>query len=182
MKTLFLLLVSLSVFDTASADWKNYLSVDNQKGVKEGFAFTEWTSLSATVNWPDDKIDAALVASCDDKGDRSLYLRILTQYPFGRIARSNSLRGAFVEGQIQWDSSSAYNVPFSYDTALNALRLQSGLEDSFSLIGEGNKVTIQIPWNSGQQAVFEFSLRGSLKALRTAFDFCRGVSGAGIVQ
>lgn len=169
LKRIVLLFLWLAISTTASAEWDSYLSTDNKIGLKEGFAFSKWTILSPSLNWPADKIDAALVAGCNNKGEKSLYVRMLPKYPVTDATQ----KVAVVEGQIKWDSSNSYVVPFVYDSTLNALRLQYGLDDSFSLINDGKKVTIQVPWHDGHQAVFEFSLRGSSEALRTAFDFCR---------
>jgi len=78
-----------------------------------------------------------------------------------------------VRGRVGWDSSNPYRAPFTYDAGLNALRLRSGLEESFSMLKDGNKVTIQVPWHDSSLAAFEFSLKGSSQALKTAFDYCR---------
>ena len=80
-------------------------------------------------------------------------------------------RRRVVKGQIGWDSSTPYGASFTYDARLNALRLRAGLEDSFSMIKDGNKVTIQMPWNDSQ-AAFDFSLKGSSQALNTVFGYC----------
>lgn len=184
MKRLYLVFVLSGVFNSAYAGWEFYLGADSSSGAKEGFAFSSWTIYSPSPDWPDKKIEAALVASCNDRGEKSLYLRILPVYPI-----SESERGVeILNGKIKWDSSNPYGVPFIYDARLNALQLRSGLEDSFSMIEDGNKVAIQIPWNDGNRnsnydgnfdsnygdnyAFFEFSLSGSSQALRTAFDYC----------
>lgn len=152
---------------TTGSEWQSYLGVDQYSGAKEGFAFSRWTTLSPNHNWPDEKIQAALVAGCKDDGERSLYIRMLSVYP-GSEADNVSM----VEGQIGWDSSDPYGAPFTYDVGLNALRLRAGIEDSFSMIKDGNTVTIQIPWYDSNQAAFKFSLKGSSQALNSAFDYC----------
>ena len=168
MTRLLLLFILLGGFNTASAEWNSYLSTDKNNSAKEGFAFSDWTALSPSLDWPDDKIEAALVAGCNDRGEKTLYVRMLSNYPATDTARSTDV----VRGQVKWDSSNAYGAPFTYDANLNALRLRSGLEDSLSLIEEGNTVTIQIPWYDGHIAVFEFSLSGSSQALKKAFEYC----------
>lgn len=165
---LFFALLLLGIGSTASAEWQSYLSVDKNSSLKEGFAFSNWTILSPTLNWPDDKIEAALVASCNDRGEKSLYVRILPKYPATNTQQPLDI----VNGQIKWDSSYSYGAPFTYDRNLNALQLRSGLEDSFSMIKEGNTVTIRIPWQEDHHAVFEFSLNGSSQALEKAFSYC----------
>jgi len=164
VKKLIVLLLVSGICNTASAEWKSYLNVD-EGSTREGFAFSNWTIISTKRDAPDENINAALVAACNDKGQTSLYLRMLSIYP----AVSNA---EVLSGQIRWDSSTAYDVPFTYDASLNALRLRSGLEDSFSMIRDGNKVTIKVPWKDSQFAVFEIPLSGSSEALKAAFDFC----------
>ncbi len=168
MNRLFLFFLLLGVFNTASANWKSYLSIDSESNTKEGFAFTDWTNLSPSDSWADDKIEAALVASCNDKGEKSLYVRLLPTYSNTEIEQ----RLDTITGQIKWDSSYSYDAPFTYDPDLNALLLLSGLDDSLSMISDGNNVTIRIPWLKGQHAEFNFSLNGSSNALKTAFEHC----------
>ncbi len=168
MKNIFLLFLFLGTFNTASAEWNSYLGAGKTSNAKEGFAFSGWTILLPSLNWPNDRIRAALVASCNDKGEKSVYVRMLATYP----AFETDLRVDTVEGKIGWDSSKPYDAPFTYDAGLNALRLQSGLEDSLSMIRNGNNVTFQIPWRNSHQAVFEFSLNGSSQALSRAFSYC----------
>jgi len=168
VKTLSYIFLLLCVSSTASAEWESYLGVDQKGSSREGFAFSNWTDLSPSLNWPDDKIEAALVAGCNDKGEKSLYIRILPRYP----ARDSENQIELVEGKIQWDSSYSYSAPFTYDESLNALHLRFGLEDTLALINDGNNVTIQIPWYDEHKAVFKFSLTGSSEALKAAFDYC----------
>lgn len=168
VKRILVLFLWFSAVSTALADWDSYLGVDKNNSAREGFAFSNWTLLSSALDWPDEKIEAALVASCNEQGEKSLYVRMLPQYP----ADSGEQRLDIVEGEIQWDSSKAYGVPFIYNESLNALYLVAGLEDTLSMIRQGNKVTIQIPWQGGNQAVFEFSLEGSSRALESAFEYC----------
>ena len=151
---------------SATPEWESFLGVDHN-GSKEGFAFSGWTTLSSNHIWPVEKIQAALVASCSDAGERSVYIRMLSFYPGSENDSVN-----MVQGQVGWDSSNPYSAPFTYDVGLNALRLRAGIDDSFSLIENGNKVTIQIPWDDSNRAVFEFSLNGSSRALKTALDYC----------
>ena len=168
VKKLVLLILFSGVFSTASAEWNSYLGIDKKSNVKEGFAFSNWTIVSPSLNSPDEKIEAALVAGCNETGEKSLYVRMLPNYQ-----ATGAVQGvALVRGQIQWDSSNSYDVPFTYDAGLNALQLRAGIEDSLSLINDGNKVTIQVPWHDGREVVFEFSLSGSSKALKTAFAHC----------
>ena len=168
VKKLLLSFAMLSISSSASAEWQNYMSVNEDSKLREGFAFSNWTILSPSLNWPDEKIEAALVASCNDQGEKSLYVRILPRYP----ATSAQLSEQTVTGQVKWDSAYSYGAPFTYDENLNALHLKSGLEDSFSMIKEGNSVTIRLPWRDDHHAVFEFSLDGSSAALEKAFTYC----------
>gem|GEM_PF-5499325 len=144
-----------------NSEWESYKGIGQSSGAKEGFASSGWTTLSLD-NWPDD-IQAALIASCNDEGEKSLYVQMRTTYPGSETVR----------GRVGWDSSNPYRAPFTYDAGLNALRLRSGLEESFSMLKDGNKVTIQVPWHDSRLAAFEFSLKGSSQALKTAFDYCR---------
>lgn len=168
MRIILVVVLWFAVGNAASANWESYLGIDKKSSAKEGFAFSNWTMLSSSLEWPDEKIEAALVASCNEKGEKSLYVRMLPQYPVDGTDQQLEI----VEGEIQWDSSKAYGVPFTYDASVNALYLLAGLEDTLSMIKEGNKVTIQIPWQDGNQAVFEFSLSGSSQALDSAFRYC----------
>jgi len=172
VKTLSYLFLGLCVCSTASAEWESYLGVDQKSSSREGFAFSNWTVLSPSLNWPDEKIEAALVAGCNDKGERSLYVRILPNYPTPESSEPLTV----VNGQIKWDSAYSYNAPFTYDASLNALHLQFGLDDTLALISDGNNVTIQIPWYDEHKAVFTFSLSGSSQALKRAFDYCQADS------
>jgi len=153
---------------STNSEWENFQQTDQLDGAKEGFAFSGWTAPSPSADGPDDNIQAALVASCNDEGDKSLYVRLLSTYPNSDTVRS----AAIVKGQVLWDSSTPYGAPFVYDEELNALRLRSGLDDSFSMLKEGKKVTIQLPWNDEQHTTFEFSLKGSTQAIQSAFDYC----------
>lgn len=149
---------------TNSSEWESYNTTNEYSGTKEGSASSAWTILSPSLNWTDDSIQATLTASCNDEGEKTLSLRMLSTYPISDAGT--------VKGLIRWDSSNPYEAPFVYDPELNALRLQFGFEDSLSLIRDGNNVTIQIPWYDDHQAVFEFSLKGSSRAVNTAFDYC----------
>ena len=153
---------------STNSEWASFQRIDQHSRAMEGFAFSGWTTLSPSNNWSDEKIQAALVAGCNDDGARSLYVKLLSAYPGAETTQ----RPDVVKGQVGWDSSAAYSAPFTYDVGLNALRLLSGLDDSLSQIKAGNKVTIQIPWHNDQQATFEFPLKGSSKALIAAFDYC----------
>ena len=152
---------------TSAIDWNSSQHLDQYSGARKGFAFSGWTYQSRSLNWPDD-IQASLVASCNSEGEKSLYIKMSNTYPF-----SGSRRGSYsVDGLVGWDSSTPYGAPFTYDARLNALRLQAGLEDSLSMVRDGKKVTIHIPWYNDKHAAFEFSLQGSSNALRTAFNYC----------
>ena len=157
---------------SADSEWKSYRGIDQKSNTKEGLASSGWTTLSPSLNTPDENIQAALVAICNDNGARSLYIRMLSSYPGTEPASHVNV----VNGQIGWDSASSYDAPFTYDVELNALRLRAGVKDAFSMIKAGNKVTIQIPWQDNNQATFEFSLNGSSQALKTAFDYCGSVA------
>jgi len=162
------LITSLSGVQSFSSEWESSQNIDKYTGVKEGLAFSGWTSLSASPEQPDDQILASLVASCNDQGERSLYIRMLSAYPGFETAQ----RVNIVTGQVGWDSSNPYSAPFTYDVRLNALRLEAGIEDSLSMIRDGKKVTIQLPWYEGHHAAFEFSLAGSTRAINQVFDYC----------
>jgi len=151
-----------------NAEWEYSQGINNYTGVKEGLAFSAWTTLSSSVQPAEDKVLASLVASCNDEGERLLYIRMLSAYPgFETAQHVNS-----VTGQVGWDSSNPYSAPFTYDVRLNALRLKAGIEDSLSMIRDGNNVTIKLPWHEGHQAAFVFSLAGSSQAIDTVFDYC----------
>ena len=152
---------------SANSEWASQV-VNSNSGAKEGIAFSGWTVLSPSADWPGEKIHATLVAGCNGEGERSLYIRTPSPYPGSEAGR----RVNTVRGRVGWDSSDPYGAPFSYDAELNALRLKAGVEDSLSMIKDGKKVTIQIPWHDGHEATFEFSLKGSSQALKTAFDHC----------
>jgi len=147
-----------------NSEWEFYNTIDEYSGAKKGSASSNWTILSPSLNWTDDSIQATLTASCNEEGEKSLSLRMLSTYPVSDAGTVNGL--------IRWDSSNPYEAPFIYDSELNALRLLSGLDDSLSLIEDGNSVTIQIPWYDDHRAVFEFSLKGSSRAVNAAFDYC----------
>jgi len=155
-------------FKAVNSKWESSQNIDKYTGVKEGLAFSNWTALSTSADRFSEKIQASLVASCNDKGERSLYIRMLSAYPGFETAQ----RANIVTGQVGWDSSSSYSAPFTYDVRLNALRLRAGIEDSLSMIKDGKKVTIQLPWYNGHQAAFEFSLKGSSQAIDKVFDYC----------
>ena len=154
---------------SVNSEWESYQGIDQDSNRKEGFAYSGWTTLSPSHNWSDEKIQASLVVGCSEDGDRSLYVKTLSSYPGSAESDRDT---DVVSGLIGWDSSDPYDVPFTYDAGLNALRLRSGIEDSFSLIKAGNKVTIQFPWQEDNQAVFEFSLKGSSVAINDVFHYC----------
>ena len=109
------------------------------------------------------------MASCNDKGEKSLYVKMLTAYPLVETDKSVTT----VEGLVGWDSSAPYAAAFTADAEMNTLRLQFGLEDTLSMLKDGKKVTLQLPWNQNDlQATFEFSLNGSTAALETVFGYC----------
>jgi len=153
---------------STDSEWESYQGIDQYNGTKEGFAVSGWTTLSPSNNWSDENIQAALVAGCNDDGERSLHIKMLSSYLGSETDRSENI----VNGKIGWDSSKAYGASFTYDGELNALRLRAGLEDTLSMIRDGKKVTIQIPWRDSKQGAFEFSLKGSSQALNSAFDYC----------
>ena len=147
-----------------SSEWEANRSINEYSGIKEGSAVSAWTRLSPSLTWTDDSIQAALVAGCNEEGEKSLNLKLLSAYPISDVST--------VKGQVKWDSSSPYHAPFTYNQDLNTLRLQSGLDDSLSLIRAAKKVSIQIPWHDDQQAIFTFSLKGSSRAVNAAFGYC----------
>ena len=153
---------------SVNSEWESYQGIDQDSNKKEGFAYSGWTTLSASHNLSHEKIQASLVVGCSEDGDRSLYVKTRSSYPGSESDRDTDV----VSGLIGWDSSDPYDAPFTYDAGLNALRLRSGIEDSFSLIKAGNKVTIQFPWQEDNQAVFEFSLKGSSVAINDVFHYC----------
>ena len=172
-------LVSVLQSRSTNSDWGSHLATDKADGSKQGFAFSGRTSLSPSLNWPDEKkpaeqhkdgkIQAALMASCNDKGEKSLYVKMLTAYPLVETDKSVTT----VEGLVGWDSSVPYAAAFTTDAEMNTLRLQFGLEDTLSMLKDGKKVTLQLPWNQNDlQATFEFSLNGSTAALETVFGYC----------
>jgi len=153
-------------FRSTNSEWRSYQSTDKYSGAKEAFASSRWAIPTASGNRTDGNTQVALVASCNDEGEKSVYIKMRPVFP---IADSET---SVVKGQVGWDSSDPYDATFYYDAELSALRLRAGLEDSLSMIKAGNKVRIHVPWHDGQQADFEFSLKGSSRALKAAFDHC----------
>ncbi len=156
---------------STNAEWRSYQSTDKHSGTREGVASSGWAVPTTPLYPADGEPQVALVASCNDEGEKSVYIKMRPDYPIpvnGRIV---------VTGQVGWDSSDPYDATFSYDAGLNVLRLQAGLEDSLSMIKAGNKVRIQMPWHDDHQVDFEFSLKGSSRALKSAFDHCLSNAG-----
>lgn len=158
---------------STGSEWRSYQGVDKYNGTKEGLASSGWTTVTTSSNKKSGNTQVALVASCDDNGEKSVYIKMLPAYPY----TDGTQRVDIVNGQVGWDSSNPYGATFSYDIELNALRLQAGLEDSLSMIKAGNKVRFQVAWHDGHQADFEFSLKGSSRALETAFAYCLSHAG-----